>query len=538
MALNIPLPDLPGTGFLKGVDTGSSMFSKLMNPVVQRENMARQWKQHLDSLALQKAAAGRASQAASDAHKLAIMKLDPDYEINQLKRMLAAFSGGKAKQETQEQSYMPSIQKYFGREGEQVPPETEGMESEIARAPQFPSISYAPESFIPEIYDPIAGTMQKKEQPLNSFIQSAMPGLGGVQAESIPAINEQAVSPYEAAKSSDNGLNMDAIKKSPILRGWFKKHFGIDPGAPTAQTPEEKLLEKLQLHQENRLFDIEHPTNKEAALSGPARDAASLAKLKKDAGENSEVYQNAKAQYDAQIDAKKDLRDIRARTKAGLKPGEKEFFDPQTGAPLGKEIPLTAKEREAEEGNILFNEFFPYVYKGGSPFSGEGSIGRLEQAAAHYKTDPKAAQLFDDLLLSDKMLAATTVNEASTLKAGRTNRTYGMLKESLESQDIPKLIKKLIKEYKIPASAQLKASMRYQEILSNGRKKARKGTPATQKLYYDPELQAKNEAEKEEGNIAPTQTNGQYNDTDMVKVQGPNGIEIMTYAEAKKLGAQ
>src|SRR5579863_5560823 len=31
MALNIPMPDLPGTGFLKGIDTGSNMFSKIMN---------------------------------------------------------------------------------------------------------------------------------------------------------------------------------------------------------------------------------------------------------------------------------------------------------------------------------------------------------------------------------------------------------------------------------------------------------------------------------------------------------------------------
>lgn len=31
MALNIPMPDLPGTGFLQGLDTGSNMFAKLMN---------------------------------------------------------------------------------------------------------------------------------------------------------------------------------------------------------------------------------------------------------------------------------------------------------------------------------------------------------------------------------------------------------------------------------------------------------------------------------------------------------------------------
>jgi hypothetical protein len=261
------------------------------------------------------------------------------------------------------------------------------------------------------------------------------------------------------------GLNMELLKAHPMLRGFAKKHLGFDPLAGESNV-----------------------------LHGPARDAADLAKLKSQVGENSEVYQNAKAAYDAQVDAKKDLRDLRARTKAGLKPGEKEFFDEETGAPLGKEIPLTATERQAEEGNILFNEFYPYVYKGGSPFSGEGSIGRLQQAAANYKTDPKARQMFDDLLLSDKMLAATVVNEASTLKAGKQNRTYGMLKESLESSDIPRVIKKLIKEYNIPASAQLKASMRYQKILSDARQKARKGTPATQKLFYNPEMQAQHEA--------------------------------------------
>src|ERR1700727_1014636 len=54
MALNIPNTELPGNSFLKGLDTGSSMFSRMINPVIQRENMMRQWKQHLDSLAFQK----------------------------------------------------------------------------------------------------------------------------------------------------------------------------------------------------------------------------------------------------------------------------------------------------------------------------------------------------------------------------------------------------------------------------------------------------------------------------------------------------
>lgn len=231
-------------------------------------------------------------------------------------------------------------------------------------------------------------------------------------------------------------------------------------------------------------------------LHGPARDALDLEKLRGKVGEDSPAYQDAKATYDSNINAKKDLSDLRARTKQGLKSGEKEFFDDTTGKALGKEIPLTEKERESEQGNILFNELYPIVYKGASPFSGEGSITRLQNAAANYKTDPKARQIFDDYLLADKMLAATTVNEASTLKAGRTNRTYAMLKDSLASQDIPNVVKNLIKQYNIPQDAQLRAAMRYQKSLSDAREKAKRNTPATQKLFYDPEHQAQHEQQQ------------------------------------------
>lgn len=54
MALNIPMPDLPGTSFLKGVDTGSSMFSRMIQPVIERERLKQQQDQFVQNLALQK----------------------------------------------------------------------------------------------------------------------------------------------------------------------------------------------------------------------------------------------------------------------------------------------------------------------------------------------------------------------------------------------------------------------------------------------------------------------------------------------------
>lgn len=403
MPLNIPMPQLPLSGLNQAISTGGNLFQQMMHPVIQRENMMREWKQHLDNLALSKAASGRAAQAAEDAHRLAANKLDPTFEARQY----------------------AAVEDYF------------------------------------------RNRPKRRASPIsNQSIPTAQMGEGLGVFSPQGMINTQESLQKPSFDSSSTGIDLELMRAYPMLRGLYKKHFGVDPLAEEGH-----------------------------ALHGPARDAADLDKLRRQMGEESEVYQNAKAQYDAAIDAKKDLRDLRARTKSGLKPGEKEFFDEKSGEPLGKEIPLTAKERQSEEGNSLFNSLYPYVYKGSSPFSGEGSIQRLENAAKNYKTDKKAAQLFDDLLLADKMMGATVVNEASTLKAANTNRSYQMLKDSLEAQDIPKIVKKLIKDYQIPASAQLKASMRYQKALSDARIKAKKGVPATQRLYYNPELQAQHEAQ-------------------------------------------
>lgn len=54
MALNIPNTDLPGNSFLKGLDTGSTMFSRLMQPALEREKQKQQAEQFAQELALKK----------------------------------------------------------------------------------------------------------------------------------------------------------------------------------------------------------------------------------------------------------------------------------------------------------------------------------------------------------------------------------------------------------------------------------------------------------------------------------------------------
>ena len=400
MALNIPNTDLPGTSFLKGINTGSTLFSRMMQPIIEREKQKQQAEQFAQELALRQQAEARLGANSGLTREMLEQQIinwkhknDPRYGMQQLQDKLAYIQG-------------------LGNKSNQTGRPKDGVTKEGE-----------------QWYNAKGQPVYSDEEDKNSDSS----GSGVMQ-----------------------GLNLEEIKRALTYQA-----LGLKP-----------------------------PAQSGLAYTGAARHAIDLSRIKKEFGENSEEYKNAKAEYDASLDAKKDLRDIRARTKAGLKSGETEFFDESTGEPLGKVIPLTAKERESEEGNILFNELYPYVYKGASWASGEGAISRLENAASHYKTDPRAKKLFDDFLLAEKMLAATTVNEASTLKAGRTNQTYNRLRESLEAQDIPKIIKKLVKEYQLPASAQLNAAMRYQKALSDARNKARKGNPAVQRLFYDPQKQA------------------------------------------------
>jgi hypothetical protein len=59
MALNIPNTELPGTSFLKGIDTGSTMFSRMMQPILEREKQKQQAEQFAQELALRKQAESR-----------------------------------------------------------------------------------------------------------------------------------------------------------------------------------------------------------------------------------------------------------------------------------------------------------------------------------------------------------------------------------------------------------------------------------------------------------------------------------------------
>lgn len=259
----------------------------------------------------------------------------------------------------------------------------------------------------------------------------------------------------------ESEIDYELLKKHPALRGLFKEIFHFDPLTGT----------------------------KPPALTGAARDAESMEQLRQLHGKDSPIVKEAEAIQHYKQQQQEDLSAIRQRQLNGLKPGDTEIKDPETGSIIGFKKQTDAKQKESAKNTVLFNELYPLVYKGGYMLSGPGATAKLEQAASEYNTNPDARKLIDDFLIAEKALGNTTVTEAARFGAGKTNQTYNRFAETLKAEDIHKKLKKWIKEYEIPPEATLKAGLRWTKILNDAEKKANSRIPATYDYYFDPEKQ-------------------------------------------------
>ena len=194
MATGIPLPGDMSDTFRKGVDTGSNMFTRMMQPILERERQKQLESHFQEQLKLQKAAAGRAG-ANSDLRRQMMQeqllglkhKNDPMYDLNQFAALQKMLMGSGQQQEAP-----------------QIPAPTQEMGEGMGM-------------FTPE-------GMRQEQEPQQH--PSQMGGQGGGQM---------------------GGINLEALKNNPLLRGFFKHKFGIDPLAPSAQTLEDKQSMALDL---------------------------------------------------------------------------------------------------------------------------------------------------------------------------------------------------------------------------------------------------------------------------------------------------
>lgn len=201
MALNIPMPDSPGSGFLKGVDSGSSMFTRMIQPRLEREKQAQLERHFQEQLKLSKAAAARAG-ANSDLRRALLEQQilaaqhanDPNYEFNQFKNLMGMMGGG--------------------------------------------------------------GQMQMPQEPMPT--QEMGEGMGMFTPEGLGQMQQPQA--MQTPPDAGMGMNFDALKQNPMLRGFFKKKFGFDPLAAAPETPEQKRAADLQSKMELENLKTENKT--------------------------------------------------------------------------------------------------------------------------------------------------------------------------------------------------------------------------------------------------------------------------------------
>lgn len=193
MSTRIPLPGNMIDTLMKGVNTGSSMYSGIMTPILQREQQKQLDEHFKKTFALQQAASGRAAslqplhQQMLEQQLLGLKhKNDPMYQINQWEALQDMIMGG-------------------GNMGGQSMPQEAAPTQEMGE------------------------------------------GMGMFSPKGMQAAQQ---APQAPQGGNMGGINLEALRQNPMLRGLFKHMFGVDPLAPMAQTPEDKQAAALNLFQQ------------------------------------------------------------------------------------------------------------------------------------------------------------------------------------------------------------------------------------------------------------------------------------------------
>lgn len=205
MALNIPMPGQPGDALLKGIDTGSQMFARLMQPIIQREQLAEQgqyhkgqlthqqraleeqMRQHQQNYALKQMVEQRMASMAPlqrQAEMLRIEnlknKLDPNYEFNQFKNIADKFSGGESGFNADVLKNNPMLRGFFKHKFGYDP---------LAPAPQTPEEKHEDAISLFREKEGIKNENKGGESPTNAVLTQNQQALQGIDTV-LPMLDE------------------------------------------------------------------------------------------------------------------------------------------------------------------------------------------------------------------------------------------------------------------------------------------------------------------------------------------------------------
>lgn len=279
-------------------------------------------------------------------------------------------------------------------------------------------------------------------------------------------------------------------------------------------------LSPMQMMQQSIMQSLQGPGQKQYAPSNIGKLHQELHDIE------SGFYPNSNRSLPIESEqAREELAAPYRERLGGLGKSEHYLYDPKTHEKIGLERPLSKDEQKIESGREFFNEVFPEISKGFKDFIGKDSVNNFLKYANDYGKTAESTRKIDDLLLSQKLVTAGVVNEASTLGAGKTNLTYRNLAASFPKSDLPALIERYGKELKLPTEAFQKADRRFQNVLNNASIAAGARVPATKKVYYHPEKHLK--AKEHHENVIPPTENYTSNEIKIVQ-------KILQERKAKK----
>lgn len=216
MALNIPMPGLPGEALLRGIDTGSSMFQRLMQPILNRENQQLQRGIHKDQNALNRE---RYAQLGEQFQKELALKQQQEKRLGanmDLQRALMQQNLLHAQHLNDPMYEFNNLQMLMGG----------------------------------------AGGGMNQQQPPNSMMGE---GMGMYSPEGLQGAQAQ-------AQNSQQGYDPELVR-----RAYIKMKTGIDPLAPLPQTPEQRNAAALELFRQKEAIKSSNKTGSGEALTAPIK---------------------------------------------------------------------------------------------------------------------------------------------------------------------------------------------------------------------------------------------------------------------------
>ena len=250
------MPDLPMDSFAKGFH----MTDNLMNQILNRKKVSqehdeflakqKQLEQHFQqNFGLSKAKAGRAAQAAADAHRIAMNQLDPTFAAKQYealenwyKNKGKSSNGAQATGQNASKQAYPDLHKMFAGQG--MFPENQ---LEEGNRPQSANpVNYGEDSGTPQndVFNYLMNKGQAEDNESAQMPQELMPtqeagqGLGMLSQEGLGQMQQagrekqqqqakqaQAAQQQQALPGNPSHADLELMRQFPALRGFISTIF-------------------------------------------------------------------------------------------------------------------------------------------------------------------------------------------------------------------------------------------------------------------------------------------------------------------------